>query len=65
MGRSLVVDVQLEDGSQEEVPCGLVRLQERCAQDQKDWQIWLGMLGFMMFHLGYEETCVLELAMPC
>ena len=28
VGRSLVLDVQLEDGSVEELPCGLVRLQE-------------------------------------
>ncbi|CAK9051193.1 unnamed protein product [Durusdinium trenchii] len=36
MGRSLVVDVQLEDGSQEEVPCGLVRLQE--PRPRGSWQ---------------------------
>ena len=29
VGRSLVVDVQLDDGSLEELPCGLVRLPER------------------------------------
>ena len=28
VGRSLVLDVQLEDGSVEELPSGLVRLQE-------------------------------------